>query len=278
MTRYGLAALTLLLASTMPVAAQTDVKRKTYTFLDRNLTIEVVAVQSGSLRILRGEAGLLEVVARAPDGFAGFALGGAQEDQLRLTSVGAQTAEFLVVVPEDARVRVRLPDRQHVEVASARPVTTYTWSGSNAPDDNGAAPAPSAVQHTAYNVVSTDDMFLSHYSRAVPRSFDVKDLTNFDRLDVRFVGHDFRLATSRAVSVAPGRSDAIELRAVQPGFSAVISLPTDTRDFRLVLDGKVALEVVGGEIRSHCDPVEAQMTGIGSRTYSYVPGTDMVCR
>ncbi|MGH7471293.1 MAG: hypothetical protein ACRENP_25370 [Longimicrobiales bacterium] len=276
MTRYGLATLTLLLATTLPAAAQTDVRRRAFTFLDQNLTIQVVSEQAGSLRILRGEAGMVEVVAKTPDGFAGFALGGQQEDQLRLTSVGATAAEFLVVVPEDVRVRVRLPDRQHVEVASVRPLTTYRWTKTDAPDDNGGAAGPTAAP--AYNAVSTDDMFLSHYSRAVPRSFTVQDLNNFDRLDVRFVGGDFRLATSRAVSVAAGRSDTIELRAVQPGFSALISLPTDTRDFKLVLGSKVALEVVGGEVRSYCDSVGAQTTGIGSRTYSYVPGADLSCR
>jgi hypothetical protein len=276
MVRSGLAALALLAAAALPVAAQRDISQRWYTFLERNLTIEVVSENTGTLRILRGQPGLLEVTGQSQQGFAGFALGGRQEDELRLTAVGGQSADYLVVVPEDVRIRVRLPDRKHVEVPSARPGATYSWGRDGAPDTPDRSPAP--ARENALSGPTAETMFLSHFSRAVPRSFSVADLGNFDRLDVRFGGNDFRLSTSRAVSVDPGRNDTIELRAVQPGLSAVISLPVDTRDFRLVLGGKLALEVVSGEIRSYCDQIEMQASGIGTRTYSYVPGGELVCR
>src|SRR5262245_10860711 len=124
MARHAVAALTLLLVSALPVDAQEDVRRRSFVFLDNNLTIEVLSEDAGVLRVVRGEAGLLEVAARAPNGFASFALGGREENELRLTALGNR-AEYIVVVPEDAYVRVRLPGKP-TEVLS-RPASTYTW-------------------------------------------------------------------------------------------------------------------------------------------------------
>ncbi len=274
MTRHGVAVLTLLVATALPAAAQHDVARRSFIFLDRNLTIEVVSENSGVLRVMRGEPGVLEVAARAPEGLPGFALGGRQNDLLQLSAMGADKADFLVIVSEDVRVTVRLPDRKLIETAG-RPAATFSWGKDDSSPTGGNGGGGNSRASTLA-VPAASGMFLSHYSRAVPVSFSVPDANNLGRLEVRFDGSDFRLSTNRAVNVKPGRSDTIELRAVDPGLNAVISLPTDTRDFRLVLGGKLALEVRTGEIRSFCDQLQRSVDD--PRVYSFAPGGELVCR
>jgi len=272
MIRNGGAVLTLLLATALPASAQLDVARRSFIFLDTNLTIEVVSENAGALRVLRGEAGIVEVAGRAPGGFPAFALGGREGDNLQLTSIGAADADFVVIVPEDVRVKIRLPKSSKIETAG-RPSATYKWSvGEDVRKDSPPSDAGAANRAAP----STSGMFLSHYSRAVPVSFSVPDANNLGNLEVRFDGSDFRLSTSRAVSMNPGRNDTIELRAVNPGLNAVISLPTDARDFKLVLSGKLALEVRGGEIGVYCD--QLQRAADAPRVYSFSPAGELSCR
>src|SRR5690606_26989643 len=80
----------LMLALATPVAAQEhEVARRTFTFIENNLTIEVLGQSPGALHIVRGQPGQIEVAARAADGIAGFGLAGEARDRLKLTAVGA---------------------------------------------------------------------------------------------------------------------------------------------------------------------------------------------
>ena len=266
-TRY-LLALTLVGVIAAPAAAQKDVARRSFTFLDNNLVIQVVSEKPGELRVIRGEHGRIDVSARAPDGVPAFSLGGRQEDHLVLTSVGSDKTEFVVVVPEEVRVRVVLPDRKSLDIASERPAATYKW-GESSPKP-AEPPAPSAP---------SDGMLLSHSSRAVPRVLSIPEYAAMTQLDVKFEGSDFRISTSRPVSVQPGRSDEILFRTGNEPISVVVMLPQNTRDFRLVLGDKTAIEVVGGDVHSYCQQLIDQKLPDGRRYFTYHPaGAGLVCR
>lgn len=106
----------------------TETTRRVFTFVDDGLTVQVDVDTPGTLRMIRGQGGRLEVVARARDGFTAFGLSERSGDQLNLTAVGAQEVEFIVVVPDGARVMVRLPDRHLAEVFGTRDRSaTWTW-------------------------------------------------------------------------------------------------------------------------------------------------------
>jgi hypothetical protein len=262
-------ALIWLAATIAPLSGQEwEVARRTFSFQERNLTIDVIADGSGNLQIVRGEVGHIEVAARAPRGFSGFALGGRQRDELRLTAMGASQVDYLVVVPEEIRVRVRLPDRRSVEVASTRPAATYNW-GREVAKSRG-------VDFAA--MVPENGRYLSHYSRNVPRTLSIPDHGYLEQLELTFSGSTFRLETDRPVSVKDGSSTQIEFRAGQPGSKLFVTLPSDTRDFRLVLSGKLALEVTDGLVRSYCDQVVSVHTQDGRKVYSYTPSRRLVCR
>jgi hypothetical protein len=254
-----------------PAAAQHDVARRSFNFFDNTLTIQVISESSGSLRIMRGEEGRLEVAARTPDGIPAATLGGRDGDELRLTSVGANPVTFVVSVPEDVRVRVLLPDRKNLEIASTRPAASYAWGATPAKPADGSVPA--------FVPTSSDGMFLGHSSRAVPRVLALPDISAVSQLEVKFEGSEFRISTSRPVSVQPGRSDEIVFRPGDDPISITIMLPQNARDFRLMLAGRTAIEVVGGDIRSYCQQLIDQRLPDGRRHFTYHPaGGGLVCR
>jgi hypothetical protein len=264
------AGLACLLLATPLVAQERQVARRQYTFLDNSLTIDVLSEASGVLRVLRGEPGMVEVAARAPKGFPAFAMGGRDGHDLRLTAMGADRVDYLVVVPEDVRVRIRLPDRRQVEIASSRPAATYTW---------GANPPPVSGEARTLAVPPSGGMYLSYYSESVPRVFSIRDVAGVQRLDVQFEGNDFRVSTSRPVTMDAGRSDAIDFRAGQPPLNLVLSLPTDAADFRLVIGGKTALEARAGDVRTFCGQFISQRTQDGRRLYTFIASGDrLICQ
>lgn len=111
--------------------------RQSYTFLGNRLEIRVEGVPSGSLRVVRGGAGVLEVAGRAAEGIAGAARERDGSEVLTLTAVGAERAVFLVVVPSDAIVRLRLPGEER-PLGFDPPRTSDQWEWS--------APAPEAPE------------------------------------------------------------------------------------------------------------------------------------
>lgn len=115
-------------ADAQAVAISPDATRHVYTFLQDRLEVRVVGVPAGSVRLLRGAPGELEVVGRAPNGIAGSGLERDGTERLNLGAVGADEAVFLVVVPAHVRVRVELPGeapRRSFDPPSA--TTDFEW-------------------------------------------------------------------------------------------------------------------------------------------------------
>jgi hypothetical protein len=140
------------LLSLVADASAQDFTRRHFAFFERQLAIEVVGPASGTLHIVRGMHGRLEVHGRSDAGFAGIGLTGQTRDHLQLAPVGAGQAEFMVVVPEHVRVRVRLPEGV-MDVPTTEPATSVQFgaaagrNGSNGlmpypPPSSGAGPYP----------------------------------------------------------------------------------------------------------------------------------------
>jgi hypothetical protein len=249
-------------------AQEWSLSRRAFTFHDHNLTINVISDGSGTLQILRGEAGRVEVAARAPLGIPGFAMGGREGDELRLSAVGTDQVDYLVVVPEDIRVRVLLPHRKTGEVASTRPTANYSW---------GAEPRGGGLVDLAA-MTPLNGYYLSYHHTTVPHTLAIEDVGNLDHLEIRFNGTDFRLETDQPLTVRAGSPDQIDFRAGRPNSRLIASVPLTSRNFRLILGGKLALERVGGEIRSYCEQLVSQRLPDGRVIYSYTPSNRLICR
>jgi hypothetical protein len=124
-----LPAAALMLGMTMPAAAQEwTVSRATHTFISDHLVIEVDVDAPGSLRVSFGTSGQIVVSARAHHGVAESGLAGSASDRLVLTAIGADSVEFLVLVPENVRTLVRLPGPSFPVAVSPGVSKTFSWT------------------------------------------------------------------------------------------------------------------------------------------------------
>lgn len=249
------------LGATGAQAQERDVARRQFTFFDNHLTVEVVADMPGKLQVVRGEAGRIEVAGRVPGGIPAFALGGREGDQLRLTALGGDNAEFVVIIPEDASVRVKLPDRYTHQVSSMRKNGLYTWGVRETQPTPGAQAAPSVPTGatTAFtNVVA-------------PRNLAVPKLNSVRKVSVRIEGSRFEVGGTQWMSVKSGDPNNVEVQIGKELQDVIITVPLGTESFSLRLGGKLAMQVNGGEIRVYCDPVTEQDLGTGRRWYTFSP-------
>jgi hypothetical protein len=122
----------------LAASAQDGVSRERLTFIGNTLEIEVLVEVPGTLRLIQGRLGEVDVTARALSGIAGAALSGADHATLQLSAVGAERVEYLVAVPEGAQVRIRLPGRPLVEtLGTLQKTAVYTWDGARGRNEGG---------------------------------------------------------------------------------------------------------------------------------------------
>lgn len=265
--------LTVLLTfvAVLPAGAQErGVARRLFTYLDTKVTVEVLADAPGTLQIVRGEPGQIDVAARVPGGVSAFALGGRAGDNLRLTALGGERAEFIVVVPEDVSLRVRLPNNKAGELGSTRPAGTFTWLGTAATDAQGSEPI--ALPRPSGPVVA-------HTAPRAPRMLNVSRLNAVRTVTLRVESGLFEVGGNRYMSVVNGDSENVEVRTGDESEQVFISIPADTRDFTLKLGGRTALVVRGAEISTYCEPVTEQLLGAGRRWFTFAPEAGrLTCR
>lgn len=132
---------TLVLVASNASAQSADVVRRSYTFVATELEIHVVASTPGRLRLMHGGWGEVDVTGRSQDGIVATALGdeNGTDGVLTLTCLGGSRADFIVVVPPEVRVRIRLPGQTTASVFDrTHDVTTYPWPAR--PDSSGGQP------------------------------------------------------------------------------------------------------------------------------------------
>jgi hypothetical protein len=254
--------LSLVLAAAAPATAQErGVNRRFFTFLANEVTVEVTAQSEGTLHVVRGEEGRLEVAARVDGGMSSFALGGRDGSTLRLTAVGGENVDFIVVVPEDTYLRVRLPNSRSGEVGSARPGGTFSWGSPDGPSSSASRMLPAPLGPAT-----------AHVSDVAPNVLNVPRLNSARRITVDIGGSYFQVGGTRWMSVKSGSTTNVEIQTGSTPEDLFISVPAGTRDFTLKLGGKTALRVRGIEVSSYCEPVvELEIAGGAARRFTYTP-------
>lgn len=237
------------LAALLPATAdaQRDVTRRTYTFLENRLIVAVHAEAPGELQIVRGQRGRVEVAARSRDGFAGFGLGGDITRELRLTAVGADAVQYLVVVPEHVAVSVVLPSGATGSGAPRAGVSTYRWDGTLRAEDTDALEYSPIVPTTA------GGLYVVHSGRGrVPGLVDIPSLTSVRSISVRVQGDDFQIAASRPLALAPGDARHMEVRVDGEPIDLVFFVPRGATGFQIRSGGQRLAAVTGGRPRGFC--------------------------
>jgi hypothetical protein len=260
----GLAAALLLVLSAAPVAAQgSDVHRQVFTFLGRGLVIDVDVDAPGELRIVRGQRGRVEVAARAQDGFTAASLAKRGGDRLSLTAMGGERVEYLVAVPSDIRVQVRLPDRHVSEVfGSLQSSSRYTW---------GAAEGLGPETRGAFTDAAPTGRFSVHSAATAPRSIRLANPAAIRTVTVRWEGDRFDVTADRHLDLLPGSSQTLEIAPNGAPLDLVLSIPRGTRDFVLEVGGATALVLRGGQVTTLCTPLMDQRLDGGRRWFTFTP-------
>ena len=262
MRTFGFVIAAALCAAGNVQAQEYELTRRQFTFFDNSLTVEVVADMPGQLQVMRGEPGKIEVAARVPGGIPAFALGGREYDKLRLTAVGGERADFVVIIPEDATVRVQLPDRHDHQVKSQQRSGKYTW---------GEVKEASTRANTAVAAPVPAGPTVAYSNAMPPRTVSVPKLNAVRTVSVRFEGSAFNVAGTRYMSVQHGDPNNVEVRTGEEAQDVIVTVPVGTSSFTLKLGGKTAMHVVGAEIRSYCEPMTEQDLGAGRRWYTFAP-------
>lgn len=254
-------ALCLLLA--VPAAAQEwQVARERFAFVGHRLTVNVDSDASGTLRIIRGRPGSVRVASRAVTGFTAAAL--ADHDELTLTTAGSGPVDYLVSVPEETWVDVRLPGSRFGESVRGRQSSrTFSWQarpGSDHPD-----PAPDWLP------IDDEPLFTTFARDLAPAIVSLPDLTNIRSVSVRIEPGPFRAIASRPLSVRDGDDHRLIIHPAAPPMDLVLAIPPGTHSFRLDAGGQIALVVTDGEITALCSPVTQQWLSDGRRWLTFNP-------
>jgi hypothetical protein len=246
LTRSVLVALTTALVLPAAVDAQRGVTRRAYTFLGDRLVVAVHAEAPGELQVVRGQRGRIEVAARSRDGFAGFGLGGDITRQLRLTAVGSEAVQYLVVVPEHVAVSVQLPRGAPASAPTRNGVATYRWGGFD--EATGQDIDSSPIQPS-----TASGLYIVHSSRrSVPGIVDVPDLTRVRSISIRVEGDEFNVAATRPLALTPGDPRHLVIRVDGEPLDLVLFVPRGASGFQLRSGDHRLAEVSGGRLRSSC--------------------------
>ncbi len=281
--------LAILVAAVTPAVAQEwDVARRQYTFIDTRLTVEVRVDVGGTLRLIRGMPGQIEVAGRARNGFTSFGLGDRHGSHLRLSAVGANRVEYMVVVPERVYVRVELPGREVSEVfGSTRDAATYDWESVAEPEAPmpRAAPAPPSGETERRAVeplpgdpgrdraagTPTPGLFTTYRDAVAPEVVTLPRADVVRTLSVRLEGDAFRVAASRPMNLRRGDPDALEIRPAGPPMDIVIAVPRRTADFLVEVAGAPAFAIVEGRPMALCTPAMEQVLEDGRLWFTFTP-------
>ena len=253
--RILVAAATLATIHAAPAAAQQDVMRDAFGFHGSALDVLIESEAPGRVRIMRGQRSRIEVAGRAPNGFTSAALGGHGVRRLTLTALGGDRVDFIVVVPEDVRVRVHRPGADGSDLFGALSRTaTYAW------EEPQVRPAFETLRPTAPLATT-------------PNALDIRGAHRLDRLTLRIGGtRDFTLSPRLRVTTSGG-TGVIDARN---GDDIDISVPADA-PFTLSLDGVDAVIVERGDVRILCESVLSQTLPDGSRWLTLTPVPNAGC-
>lgn len=248
MIRFAATLAILFLAPAALSAQESEVSRRSYTFIGDRLVVSVVGGTAGGLQILRGEPGRIEVAARSREGFPGFGLGGTLTRELRLTAPGAEQVQFLVVVPERVSVTVRLPNGHTAHTPVNGDAAAYDWGMSE----------DLAVDVLPLMPTLAGGLYLIHATRWAPSAVDIPDLTAVRSVSVRFEGTDFRIAASRPLSLSPGSHSRFEIRVSGDPIDLVMYVPRGNAAFQLRSGATPLVDLVSGRARALCSNVAIQ--------------------
>jgi hypothetical protein len=263
----GIAASVAVTATTAQ-AQEYAVSRRAFTFLDNSLDIEIAATSAGQLQVMRGESGRIDVAAHSAEGVASFGLTSGRGSTLTLTALGAKQADYVVVVPERALVRVKLPGRSGWKDADPYGSSRFRWD---------AAPDEPELDYSPPRPTVEGKYFVVGSSASAPARVRLFGKAHIRSVEVRLEGTEFQLWSSRPLTGKPGATDLLDVDAGRENVDLILQVPSFTRQFELRLEDQILLTAGGGDVVERCGPGVRQKAANGALRVKFRPAEGLVC-
>lgn len=261
MRRILASGLVAFLAANAPASAQeVSTSLHQFNYYGNDLLVEVLSPSAGELHVIRGEAGLIRVRSAAA---GGFTAAGLQDNgrHLSLTAVGGERGLYLVVVPDNAYLRVALPGIVTTQTVGANESTAiFRWGG----------PAPTR------EAPGRDAPVLIYSDPRTPSRISIPDPAMVGKVTVRQEGSRFELLSDRGLKVHPGSHDLLEIRPARSPVNLTIRVPAAS-NLRLAVEGTDVLAIQGGEVSTLCTPTVAQTLADGRSILVFAPRSGITC-
>jgi hypothetical protein len=111
-----------------PAASAPEPVQRSFVYLGHDLRVTIAADAAGTIQVVRGEDGRLDLNGRATGGLATAGLANDARDELTLTSSGASRIDWVLAVPRDVRVSLRLPDQPAATLGTLAPSGSWSWA------------------------------------------------------------------------------------------------------------------------------------------------------
>ncbi len=107
--------------------AQPATMQRAFVFLDDELRVTIAGEAGGTIQVMRGEQGRIDLTARGMGAAPAAGLVGGTPSELTLASAGAARADYVLVVPADVRVTVNRAGHPGVTMGTLDREARWSW-------------------------------------------------------------------------------------------------------------------------------------------------------
>jgi hypothetical protein len=265
-THASLALLATLTLATPLAGQEWQVARQQFAFVGTRLVIQVDVESPGTLRLIRGAPASVRVASRAQAGFTTSGL--AEDDRLTLSAAGPGPVDYLVAVPENVWVQVRLPDKDFAESVPRGRSGQWEWRAADRPQ---ASPITEWLPEPEPGPYDAGPLYTTFISDSAPQEVSVPDLSVVNRVSVRLEGDHFRVITGRPLSLEEGSPRSLVIRPANPPMDVVLTVPPGTPSFTLRLGGHAALLLDDSGVTTWCIPLTEQWLSNDRHWFTFNP-------
>jgi hypothetical protein len=115
-------------ASAQPAAPAPELVQRSFVYLGHDLRVTILGEAAGTIRVMRGEAGRLDLNGRVVGGLVTTGLEDGSPSELTLASGGASRVDWVLVVPRDVRLSLRLRGQPAATLGTLAPAATWNWA------------------------------------------------------------------------------------------------------------------------------------------------------
>jgi len=116
-----------------PAQAQASTMQRAFVFLDDELRVTIAGEAAGTIQVVRGEQGRIDLTASGIGASPAAGLSGNTPSELTLASAGATRADYVLVVPADVRVTISRAGHPGVTLGTLDREARWSWPAEPAP-------------------------------------------------------------------------------------------------------------------------------------------------